>query len=86
MTKNGQALLPLVELIEQSRLAVDELIDVLGRASLEAVLWLSAEAVAGPPHPGKKGGAVGWHGSETGTVALSERKLRCAVRGVKGLR
>ncbi len=76
LTKNGQALLPLVELIEHSKLAVDELIDMLGRASLEAVLWLSAAGIAGPPHPGKKGGAVGWHGSETGTVALSERKLR----------
>ena len=76
LTKNGQALLPMVELIEQSQLAVDQLIDVLGRASIEAVLRLSAEGIAGPPHPGKKGGAVGWHGSETGTVALSERKLR----------
>jgi len=76
LTKNGQALLPMVELIEQSQLAVDELIDVLGRASIEAVLRLSAQGIAGPPHPGKKGGAVGWHGSETGTVALSERKLR----------
>jgi putative transposase len=76
LTKNGQALLPMVELIEQSQLAVDQLIDVLGRASIEAVLRLSAEGIAGPPHPGKKGGAIGWHGSETGTVALSERKLR----------
>ena len=76
LTKQGQALLPMVELIEQSKLAVDELIDVLGRASVEAVLRLSAEGVAGPPHPGKKGGAVGWHGSESGTVALAERKLR----------
>jgi transposase-like protein len=76
LTKNGQALLPMVELIEQSQLAVDELIDVLGRASIEAVLRLSAAGIAGPPHPGKKGGAVGWHGSETGTVALAERKLR----------
>ena len=31
--RNGQALLPRVELIEQSKLAVDEPIDVLGRAS-----------------------------------------------------
>ncbi len=31
----------------------------------------SAEGIAGPPHPGKKGGAVGWHGNETGTVALA---------------
>jgi putative transposase len=76
LTKNGQALLPMVELIEQSQLRVDQLIDVLGRASIEAVLRLSAEGIAGPPHPGKKGGAVGWHGSDTGTIALSERKLR----------
>ncbi len=55
---------------------MDELIDVLGRAQIEAVLRLSAEGVAGPPHQGKRGGAVGWHGNETGTVALRERKLR----------
>ena len=66
----------MVELIEQSRMAVDELIDVLGRAQIEAVLRLSAERVAGPPHPGKKGGNIGWHGRETGTVCLKERKLR----------
>jgi hypothetical protein len=36
-----------------------QLIDVLGRASIEAVLRLSAAGIAGPPHPGKKGGAVG---------------------------
>ena len=76
LVKNGQALLPMVELIEQSKLAVDELIDVLGRAQIEAVLRLSAEGVAGPPHPGKKGGAIGWHGREKGTVCLKERKLR----------
>ena len=74
--RNGQALLPMVELIEQSKLAVDELIDVLGRAQIEAVLRLSAEGVAGPPHPGTKGGVIGWHGRERGTICLQERKLR----------
>jgi putative transposase len=74
--KNGQVLLPMVELIEESKMAVDELIDVLGRAQIEAVLRLSAERVAGPPHPGKKGGAIGWHGRERGAVCLKERKLR----------
>jgi transposase-like protein len=85
--QHGQAFLPTVELMEQSKLleicafdisqaAVDELIDVLGRSSIEAVLRLSAEGAAGPPHPGKKGGAVGWHGGEMTTVALAERKLR----------
>jgi transposase-like protein len=76
LVKNGQAMLPMVELIEQSKMAVDELIDILGRAQIEAVLRLSAEGVAGPPHPGKKGGAIGWHGREQGTVCLKERKLR----------
>ena len=65
MTKNGQALWPMVELIEQSRLAVKERIEVFGRASLEAVLRLLTEGIAGPPHAGKKGGAVGWHGSRS---------------------
>ena len=76
LAKNGQALLPMLELIEQSQAAVDELIDVLGRATVEAVLRLSAERMAGPPHPGKKGGAVGWHGREQGTICLKERKVR----------
>lgn len=76
LAKNGQALLPLVELIEQAQVAVDELMDVMGRATVEAVLRLSAEGIAGPPHPGKKGGAIGWHGREDGTVCLKERKLR----------
>ncbi len=48
LVRNGQALLPMLELIEQSRLAIDELIDVMGRASIEAVLELSAQQVAGP--------------------------------------
>jgi len=64
-----------VEQIEQAEVALDELVDVLGGASVEMVLRLSAERIAGPPHPGKKGGAVGWHGGEEGTVCLKERKL-----------
>ena len=76
LVKNGQALLPMVELMEQSKLALDELVDRAGRATIEAVLRLSAEQVAGPPHLGKKDGTVGWHGGEQGTVCLKERKLR----------
>jgi putative transposase len=76
LAKNGRLLLPLVELIEASRMAVDELIDVLGRASIEAVLPLSAAGVAGEKHQGRKGGAIGWHGTQEGKVSLSDRKLR----------
>lgn len=40
LVREGQGLLPFVELIAEARMAVDEFIDVLGRASLEAVLEL----------------------------------------------
>lgn len=74
---HGQALLPMLELIEQSRLAIDELIDVMGRASIEAVLELSAREVAGVPQRGKaREGEVVWHGRQPGRVCLKERKLR----------
>lgn len=75
LSRNGQVLLPMVDLIEQSRLAVDELIDVAGRATIETVLQLSAEQVAGPRTPGRRREGVGWHGRQRGRVCLKERKL-----------
>lgn len=42
---SSQGLLPMVDLIEQSRLAIDELIDVAGRATIEAVLPIETAAV-----------------------------------------
>jgi putative transposase len=76
LSREGQLLLPMLELITGAEMAVDELIDVTGRAAIEAVLLLSAQEVAGPKHQGKRGGPVGWHGHQTGVVPLSERKLR----------
>jgi hypothetical protein len=43
LQKEGQFLLPMVELIEQAQLAIDEVITVTGRATIEAVLQLSAQ-------------------------------------------
>ena len=76
LTENGQLLLPMVELIEASRMAIDELIDVLGRASIEAVLGLSARGVAGEKQRGRKKESIRWYGSQAGSVRLSDRKLR----------
>ena len=66
----------MVELIEQSKLLVDGLIETLGRAGIEAVLKLSAQGLAGAKHQGRKGNGVSWHGSRGGRVTLSQRKLR----------
>ena len=77
LVRNGQALLPMMELIEHSRMVIDELIDVMGRASIEAVLELSAAQIAGPPQQGKARAAdLGWHGTQAGRVCLKERKLK----------
>ena len=52
LSKDGQLLLPFLELICNTEQAVDELIDVAGKAAVEAVLLLSAEQLAGPKQPG----------------------------------
>ena len=72
-SRNGQGLLPMVDLIEQSR-AVDELIDVAGRATIETVLQLSAEQLAGPRTPGRRRQQLLWHGRQAGRVCLRERQ------------
>lgn len=76
LAQPGEYLLPMVEPIETSKIAVGELIDRLGRANLEAVLHLSARKVAGEKHQGSKGGEIVWHGSQPGTVCLGEHKVR----------
>jgi len=78
LSKNGQQLLPMVDLIEQCRMACDELIDVAGRATIQAVLELSAEQAAGGPRQQgrQRAGEVVWYGRQAGNVMLSDRKLQ----------
>ena len=73
---NGQVLLPLVELVRQARLAIDEVIDHIGRQTIETILSLSAEQVAGPRTPGKGSGDIRWHGSQNGRVSLADRQIK----------
>ncbi len=77
--RNGQFLLPMVELIEESSQAVDELIDVVGRSAVEAVLQLSAQEITGAKSQGRRverENGMRWYGRQWGSVALSDRKLR----------
>lgn len=88
--KHGQFLLPMIDLIEQSSAAIDEMIDVVGRGTVEAVLQLSAQELTGAKSQGRKverANEVRWHGRQPGSVALSDRKLRVArprLRGAAG--
>ena len=74
LAKDGQLLMPMVELLEKGERAIDEVIDVMGRATIEAVLQMSAVQVAGPKEQGRRDADrdLYWHGTQTGRVALQE--------------
>ena len=78
LAKDGQLLIPLVELLEKGERAIDEVIDVMGRATIEAVLQMSAEQMAGPKEQGRRDAdrELYWHGVQAGRVALKERQLQ----------
>lgn len=73
---NGQILLPLVELITQARVAVDEVISTVGRQTIETILTLSAQEIAGARTPGKNTGDIRWHGTQAGRVMLADRQVK----------
>ncbi len=73
---NGQILLPWVELITEARVAVDEVIHQIGRQTIETILSLSAQEIAGPRTPGKASGDIRWHGSQAGRVSLADRQIQ----------
>ncbi len=75
-SSHGDIVLPIVRLIEQSQLLVSDVITELGRATLEAVLEVSAAQVAGPVHQGKRTDTeIIRHGYQPGSVVLADRKM-----------
>jgi hypothetical protein len=70
MAKNGLALLSRVDLIEQCQVAYNDLIDITGRAAIQAELQLSAIEAAGGSQPQGKRARTTWFS----TVA---RRARC---------
>lgn len=75
LVENSQILMPMVDLFVESRIAINELLETLGRATLEAVLQVSAESIAGKSHQGKSGGDILRHGAQRGIVSLCDRKI-----------
>jgi transposase-like protein len=84
LAAHGQALLPMLELIENAQATVDELMGDAARALIEQLLVLSAQEVAGQKHQGRAGGTVGWHGMQHGRIALAERNLRVQRPRLRG--
>jgi putative transposase len=76
LANDSQLILPLLDLLENAQCAIDDLIDVMGRATIEAVLRMSAEAIAGPRQQGKKSDRdIVYHGTQQGRVPLKEREI-----------
>lgn len=73
---NGQVLLPLVNLIESASQVVETVIHEIGVQTVEVILRLSAEQVAGARRPGKARGEIRHHGSQTGRIQLADRKVK----------
>jgi putative transposase len=73
---NGQILLPIVHLIESASQVVETVLHEIQVHSLEAILMLSAEQLAGARTPGKASGDIRHHGSQAGRVQLADRKVK----------
>jgi transposase-like protein len=73
---NGQILLPIVNLIQNASQVVETVIYEIGHQTLEQILVLSAEQVAGTRTPGKASGEIRHHGSQPGRVQLADRKVK----------
>ena len=76
LSGSGQALLPMLELLEGAQASIDELMHETAVALVEQLLVLSAQELAGLKQRGCDGGPVLWHGGQRGVVALAERQLR----------
>ena len=80
LKREGQFLLPMLELVEQTELAIAEVIQVMGRATIEAVLEMSAEGVAGVKQAGRSRAEddTVWYGRQGGVVRNELVRLRAA--------
>lgn len=76
LVEHGQAMMPLVELIESGQLMIEEFMANVGQAVVEAVLEMSVQNLAGASHQGSRGGPLRRYGRQQGTVCLASQKLQ----------
>jgi transposase-like protein len=81
---NPQSALPLLSMIGQAQLSIEDLLGRMSRQFVEQLLLMAAESVAGPKHPGRAAGDVRWHGSQGGTVNLGKAKLKVTRPRLRG--
>lgn len=81
---NPAAALPLLSMIGQAQLSIEDLLGRMSRQFVEQLLMMAAESVAGPKHPGRTAGEVRWHGRQGGLVNLGTSKLKITRPRLRG--
>ena len=81
LKRESQFLLPMVELVERTELAIAEVIAVMGRARIEAVLAMSAEGVAGRSRRARRARRERRCGTDGRAVRSTCRTGRCGWSG-----
>jgi hypothetical protein len=73
---NGRILLPIMNLIQSASQVVKQVIHDIQMQTLETILMLSAEQIAGACTPGKPSGEIRWHGSQPGKIKMADREVK----------
>ena len=81
---NPQAAPPLLSMIGQAQLSIEDLLGRMSRQFVEQLLMMAAHSVAGPKHPGRSAGEVRWHGSQGGLINLGTSKLKVIRPRLRG--
>ena len=87
-TAHPESMLPLLSMIGQAQLSIEDVLGRYSRQFVEQMLMMSALSVAGAKHPGRQSGEIRWHGKQSGVVSTGTSKLkimrpRCAGRQAK---
>ncbi len=81
---NPQAALPLLSMIGNAQLSIEDMLGRMSRQFVEQLLMMAAESVAGPKHPGRSTGEVRWHGSQGGLINMGASKLKVTRPRLRG--
>ena len=74
--EQGQLVLPILSLVTEARVHIEDALGEVSRGVLEALLQASAEERAGAKTPGRASGEVRWYGTQGGRLPLGDRQVR----------
>ena len=83
-TAHPESMLPLLSMIGQAQLSIEDVLGRYSRQFIEQMLMMSALSVAGAKHPGRQSGEIRWHGKQGGVVSTGTSKLKIMRPRLRG--